>query len=64
MTSTTVLEDGRLQDQWIFEETFVDAKHSAAVCKEVGFENSVTICNNPLAAQTQNTIAFVLRRGT
>uniref|UniRef100_A0A8R1DQG2 L-aminoadipate-semialdehyde dehydrogenase-phosphopantetheinyl transferase n=1 Tax=Caenorhabditis japonica TaxID=281687 RepID=A0A8R1DQG2_CAEJA len=34
VTSTTVLEDGKLQDQWIFEETFVDGKHSAAVCKE------------------------------
>ncbi|KJH42684.1 4'-phosphopantetheinyl transferase family protein [Dictyocaulus viviparus] len=34
LTSTTVLLDGKLQDQWIFEETFVDGNHAAAVCKE------------------------------
>ncbi|PAV84353.1 hypothetical protein WR25_20809 isoform C [Diploscapter pachys] len=32
--STTMLQDGALQDQWIFEETFPDNNHSAAVCKE------------------------------
>ncbi|VDP38212.1 unnamed protein product [Heligmosomoides polygyrus] len=36
VTSTTVLVDGELQSQWTFEETFVDANHAAAVCKEVG----------------------------
>ncbi|EPB76304.1 4'-phosphopantetheinyl transferase family protein [Ancylostoma ceylanicum] len=35
VTSTTVLLDGKLQDQWIFEETFADNNHAAAVCKEV-----------------------------
>ncbi|KHJ85253.1 4'-phosphopantetheinyl transferase family protein, partial [Oesophagostomum dentatum] len=34
VTSTTVLLDGKLQDQWIFEETFADGNHAAAVCKE------------------------------
>ncbi|KAE9413496.1 hypothetical protein Angca_006913, partial [Angiostrongylus cantonensis] len=34
LTSTTVLVDGKLQDQWIFEETFADGNHAAAVCRE------------------------------
>jgi len=34
LTSTTVLEDGKLQSQWVFEESFVDNKHSIAVCRE------------------------------
>lgn len=35
VTSTSVLLDGKRQNQWIFEETFVDDTHSAAVCREV-----------------------------
>ncbi|KAK6011026.1 4'-phosphopantetheinyl transferase family protein, partial [Ostertagia ostertagi] len=35
VTSTTVLMDGKLQRQWIFEESFVNGNHAAAVCKEV-----------------------------
>ncbi|CAJ0583334.1 unnamed protein product, partial [Mesorhabditis spiculigera] len=34
VTSTYVNLDGEKQDGWIFEETFADLKHSAAVCKE------------------------------
>jgi len=34
VTSTTVLEDGKLQSQWIFEESFVDDKHAIAVCRQ------------------------------
>jgi len=34
LTSTTVLLDGRLQNQWLFEESFVDSTHSVAVCRE------------------------------
>ena len=32
-----MLQDGVLQEQWIFEETFPDNNHSAAVCKEAIF---------------------------
>ena len=34
ITSTSMLEDGKHQRQWTFEETFIDMNHSAAVCKE------------------------------
>lgn len=34
LTSTTVLEDGKLQSQWIFEESFVDSNHAGAVCRK------------------------------
>lgn len=34
LTSTTVLEDGKLLPQWIFEESFVDSTHVGAVCRE------------------------------
>ncbi|MFH4978221.1 hypothetical protein AB6A40_004930 [Gnathostoma spinigerum] len=33
VTSTTMKRDGILQDQWIFEETFIDSTHAAAVCR-------------------------------
>lgn len=35
VTSTTVLEDGKLMPQYVFEESFVDSTHVAAVCREV-----------------------------
>lgn len=35
LTSTTVLEDGKLLPQWVFEESFVDSNHVGAVCREV-----------------------------
>ncbi|VDD90568.1 unnamed protein product [Enterobius vermicularis] len=34
ITSTTVLLDGKPQDQWTFEESFIDDKHVGAVCRE------------------------------
>ncbi|CAD5222328.1 unnamed protein product [Bursaphelenchus xylophilus] len=34
VTSTYVNEDGKRLPQWHFEESFVDEKHSAAVCRE------------------------------
>uniref|UniRef100_A0A7I4Z438 L-aminoadipate-semialdehyde dehydrogenase-phosphopantetheinyl transferase n=1 Tax=Haemonchus contortus TaxID=6289 RepID=A0A7I4Z438_HAECO len=34
VTSTTVRMDGKLQRHWNFEESFVNANHVAAVCKE------------------------------
>lgn len=34
ITSTSVLLDNKLQDQWIFEETFIGQNHAAAVCRE------------------------------
>ncbi|RCN31429.1 4'-phosphopantetheinyl transferase family protein [Ancylostoma caninum] len=50
VTSTTVLLDGKLQDQWIFEETFADGNHAAAVCKEISFESLLehAVVLNPL----------------
>jgi len=35
LTSTYVLEDSKRQFQWLFEESFVDSSHVAAVCREV-----------------------------
>ncbi|VDK47331.1 unnamed protein product [Anisakis simplex] len=34
VTSTSVLLDGKPQNQWVFEETFIDDRHAAAVCRE------------------------------
>lgn len=34
ITSTYVLVDGKKDDQWLFEESFVDHTHVAAVCRE------------------------------
>uniref|UniRef100_A0A183DCS8 Neur_chan_LBD domain-containing protein n=1 Tax=Gongylonema pulchrum TaxID=637853 RepID=A0A183DCS8_9BILA len=34
ITSTTVSLDGKLQNQWTLEETFIDETHNAAVCRE------------------------------
>ncbi|KAL3092374.1 hypothetical protein niasHS_007583 [Heterodera schachtii] len=34
ITSTTFTEDAIPQPQWVFEESFVDANHVAAVCRE------------------------------
>lgn len=39
LTSTTVLEDGKLQSQWVFEESFVDSTHAIAVCREVKYSS-------------------------
>ncbi|CCD62716.1 L-aminoadipate-semialdehyde dehydrogenase-phosphopantetheinyl transferase [Caenorhabditis elegans] len=58
VTSTTVLEDGRLQDQWIFEETFVDAKHSAAVCKEKKLPRECVFRQDPEAKIFFSKITF------
>ncbi|CAD6188956.1 unnamed protein product [Caenorhabditis auriculariae] len=49
VTSTTVLEDGVLQDQWIFEETFADTNHSAAVCKEKALPRECVFRKDPEA---------------
>uniref|UniRef100_A0A1I7U7H3 L-aminoadipate-semialdehyde dehydrogenase-phosphopantetheinyl transferase n=1 Tax=Caenorhabditis tropicalis TaxID=1561998 RepID=A0A1I7U7H3_9PELO len=58
VTTTTVLEDGRLQDQWIFEETFVDGKHSAAVCKEKKFPRECVFRQDPEAKIFFSKITF------
>jgi len=34
LTSTTALEHGVKQEQWIFEESFIGTDHCAAVCRE------------------------------
>ncbi|CAO4382875.1 unnamed protein product [Caenorhabditis nigoni] len=58
VTTTTVLEDGRLQDQWIFEETFVDGKHSAAVCKEKKLPRECVFRQDPEAKIFFSKITF------
>lgn len=35
LTSTSVLANNVLQNQWVFEESFVDDKHAIAVCRQV-----------------------------
>lgn len=49
VTSTTVLVDGELQSQWTFEETFVDANHAAAVCKESVLPRTCVFRRDPTA---------------
>ncbi|KAF1745755.1 hypothetical protein GCK72_022202 [Caenorhabditis remanei] len=58
VTSTTVLEDGRLQDQWIFEETFVDGKHSAAVCKDKKLPRECVFRQDPEAKIFFSKVTF------
>ncbi|CAL2052819.1 unnamed protein product [Caenorhabditis brenneri] len=58
VTTTTVLEDGKLQDQWIFEETFVDSKHSAAVCKEKNLPRECVFRKDPEAKIFFSKITF------
>lgn len=48
VTSTTVLEDGNLLEQWIFEENFIDTNHSVAVCKEVSCSQTTIAFRCPL----------------
>uniref|UniRef100_A0A915CYA1 L-aminoadipate-semialdehyde dehydrogenase-phosphopantetheinyl transferase n=1 Tax=Ditylenchus dipsaci TaxID=166011 RepID=A0A915CYA1_9BILA len=47
LTSTTVLEDGKLQSQWIFEESFVDDKHAIAVCRQKQLPRSCQFREDP-----------------
>ncbi|KAJ1371581.1 hypothetical protein KIN20_033557 [Parelaphostrongylus tenuis] len=49
LTSTTVLMDGKLQDQWIFEETFADGQHAAAVCREKAVPRCCMFMKDPEA---------------
>ncbi|CAI2355568.1 unnamed protein product [Caenorhabditis sp. 36 PRJEB53466] len=58
VTSTTVLEDGKLLDQWVFEETFVDGKHSAAVCKEKKLPRECVFRQDPEAKIFFSKITF------
>uniref|UniRef100_A0AC34RIV7 L-aminoadipate-semialdehyde dehydrogenase-phosphopantetheinyl transferase n=1 Tax=Panagrolaimus sp. JU765 TaxID=591449 RepID=A0AC34RIV7_9BILA len=46
LTSTTVLADGKLQSQWIFEESFVDNTHSIAVCREKKLPKTCMFCQD------------------
>ncbi|KAK5986165.1 L-aminoadipate-semialdehyde dehydrogenase-phosphopantetheinyl transferase [Trichostrongylus colubriformis] len=56
VTSTTVLMDDKLQSQWIFEESFVNGNHAAAVCKEVSFDTLLKHAShlNPLPDNASN----------
>uniref|UniRef100_A0A914GYL1 L-aminoadipate-semialdehyde dehydrogenase-phosphopantetheinyl transferase n=1 Tax=Globodera rostochiensis TaxID=31243 RepID=A0A914GYL1_GLORO len=49
ITSTTFTEDAKLQPQWIFEESFVDANHVAAVCREKALPAACTFNKDPCA---------------
>ncbi|VDN56360.1 unnamed protein product [Dracunculus medinensis] len=44
INSTTVLFDGKLQDQWTFEESFIDDRH---VCRENIVPASCIFCEHP-----------------
>lgn len=46
LTSTTVLADGKLQSQWIFEESFVDNTHSISVCRDKKLPKSCIFCQD------------------
>uniref|UniRef100_A0AC34F0S1 L-aminoadipate-semialdehyde dehydrogenase-phosphopantetheinyl transferase n=1 Tax=Panagrolaimus sp. ES5 TaxID=591445 RepID=A0AC34F0S1_9BILA len=47
LTSTTVLADGKLQNQWTFEESFVDSTHAIAVCREKKLPKSCMFAQDP-----------------
>lgn len=47
ITSTTVSLDGKLQNDWTLEETFIDETHNAAVCREKRLPNHCIFSVNP-----------------
>uniref|UniRef100_A0A7E4URL6 L-aminoadipate-semialdehyde dehydrogenase-phosphopantetheinyl transferase n=1 Tax=Panagrellus redivivus TaxID=6233 RepID=A0A7E4URL6_PANRE len=49
VTSTTVLADGKLQNQWVFDESFVDRTHSIAVCRERKLPRTCMFAKDPEA---------------
>ncbi|VDN00744.1 unnamed protein product [Thelazia callipaeda] len=56
ITSTTVSLDGKLQDEWILEETFIDEMHNAAVCREKHLPKQCSYSTN---AETRIYFGFV-----
>uniref|UniRef100_A0A1I7YX58 L-aminoadipate-semialdehyde dehydrogenase-phosphopantetheinyl transferase n=1 Tax=Steinernema glaseri TaxID=37863 RepID=A0A1I7YX58_9BILA len=47
VTSTTVNENGKRQEQWVFEESFIDTTHSVAVCREKTLPRHCVFHENP-----------------
>ncbi|CAB3401089.1 unnamed protein product [Caenorhabditis bovis] len=58
VTSTTVLEEGKLQDQWVFEETFPDNNHAAAVCREKKLPRECAFRKDPETKKFFSKISF------
>ncbi|KAK0397761.1 hypothetical protein QR680_002257 [Steinernema hermaphroditum] len=47
VTSTAVRENGKEQEQWVFEESFIDTTHSVAVCREKALPRHCTFRKDP-----------------
>lgn len=47
LSSTTVLADGKLQNQWTFEESFVDSTHAISVCREKKLPKTCMFAQDP-----------------
>jgi len=58
LTSTTVREDGKLQSQWIFEESFVDSTHAIAVCREKRLPSKCIFTRDPEAKYFFSKVDF------
>lgn len=58
LTSTTVLADGKLQSQWVFEESFVDSTHSIAVCREKKLPRNCMFIQDPDAKIFFSKVGF------
>ena len=58
LTSTTVLADGKLQNQWVFEESFVDKTHAIAVCREKKLPKTCMFVQDPDAKLFFSQVGF------
>jgi 4'-phosphopantetheinyl transferase len=58
LTSTTVLADGKLQNQWTFEESFVDSTHGIAVCREKKLPKTCMFAQDPEAKLFFSKVGF------
>ncbi|KAI1732147.1 4'-phosphopantetheinyl transferase superfamily domain-containing protein [Ditylenchus destructor] len=58
LTSTTVLEDGKLLPQWIFEESFVDDKHAIAVGRQKSLPSYCHFRKDPDAKKFFSQVDF------
>lgn len=58
LTSTTVLEDRKQMSQYIFEESFVDDKHSIAVCREKKLPKTCMFAKDPEARKFFSEVSF------
>ena len=58
LKSTTVLVDGKLQNQWVFEESFVDKTHAIAVCREKTLPETCMFVQDPDARLFFSQVGF------